>query len=82
MVEKILRHLARCSALSWSKGLAPAQSPPAGYPLRESLQRVALAASFVLDPSRATRAQSVGPDGAVRRGTGLPHSDFVPLVSP
>ena len=44
VIEKILRHLARCSALSWSKGPAPAHSPPPGYPLPDSLQRVALAA--------------------------------------
>ena len=44
VIEKILRHLALCSALSWSKGPAPAHRPPAGYPLPYSLQRVALAA--------------------------------------
>jgi hypothetical protein len=44
VIEKMLRHPARCSARSWSKGPAPAHSPPAGYPLPESLQRVALAA--------------------------------------
>ncbi|MEI8190568.1 MAG: hypothetical protein WCI75_12725 [candidate division NC10 bacterium] len=42
--EKILIHLGLCAALSWSKGTASAHSPPAGYPLRYSLQRVALAA--------------------------------------
>jgi hypothetical protein len=44
VIEKILRHLALRSALSWSKGPAPAHSPPAGYPLPNSLQWVALAA--------------------------------------
>jgi hypothetical protein len=44
VIEKIVTHLALCAALSWSKGPAPAHSPPAGYPLPDSLQRVALAA--------------------------------------
>ena len=44
VIEKILTHLGLCAALSWSKGPAPAQSPPAGHPLPDSLQRVALAA--------------------------------------
>ena len=44
VIEKILTHLGLCHALSWSKGPAPAQSPPAGDPLPDSLQRVALAA--------------------------------------
>jgi hypothetical protein len=44
VIEKTLRHLALCSALSWSKGPTPAHGPPAGYPLPYFLQGVALAA--------------------------------------
>jgi hypothetical protein len=79
--EKILRHLALWPALSWSKGPAPAHRPPAGYPLPYFLQRVAIATESVSDPSRATRAQIAGPDGAVRLGTSLRRSAFAPLVS-
>jgi hypothetical protein len=50
---------------------ASAHSPPVA----------SLAAYSVSDPSRATRAQIVGTDGAVRPGTGLRRSDFAPLVS-
>jgi hypothetical protein len=44
VIEKLLTHLGSCAALNWSKGPAPAHSPPAGHPLPDSLQRVALAA--------------------------------------
>ncbi len=72
-IETILRPLAL-----WP---APAQSPPAGYPLLYSLQRVALAAESVSDPARATRAQRVGTDDAVRPGTGPRRAAVAPLVS-
>ena len=44
VIEKLLTHLGSGVALNWSKGPAPAHSPPAGHPLPDSLQRVALAA--------------------------------------
>jgi len=44
VIEKILRHLALWPCPEPVEGSAPTHSPPAGYPLPDSLQRVAVAA--------------------------------------
>jgi hypothetical protein len=73
VIAKILRHLARCPALSWSKGPATAHSPPCGVPVAVVPATGRHCRVIRVRDRALAQGEIAGAAGGVRPGTGPRH---------